>query len=158
VRQEHALFDDQPVELVVPHRQAGLETELGQVTGAARVGGIAGALEPTHLEMPPVGAAHLLGEMAEHHDAAERPRQRRVEQTVGARREEAARRAGGIAAQPVRDEPLARHEAVGPACVSWWPRDPPDRFTETHDDYAVRRFGPYGRGRQAPGASTIADS
>ena len=81
------------------------------------------------ISMPPaVAQAHLLGEMTEHDDAAERRRQRRDEKAVVAPGDHARHRAGRIAAEAVGDQPFARD------------RTPPDRARRPAAATAIRRM------------------
>ena len=76
VRQEDALLDPQPFDVVGPDRQAHLEAELGEVACAMRVRRVAGPFAASDLETASIRASHLLGDVAQHHHAAERAGQR----------------------------------------------------------------------------------
>ena len=71
----------------------------------------------------------LLGDVTEHHDAAERRRQRRDQEAVIPPRDHAGNGADRVAAQAVGDEPLARDQRVGIRGVGRRPGDAANGFS-----------------------------
>ena len=103
---------DHARQLVAPDRQPELEPELDQVLraiGDVRAGDLVLVAEPEHLA---IRQPHALEQVIQHHHAAERRRQRGDEQAVIPARDDAGDRARRVAAEPVRDEPLAARRRI----------------------------------------------
>src|SRR6266487_1706393 len=102
----------------------------------------------------------LLGDATEHDRASKRRRQCRNQYAVIAARNHAGHSAGRIAAETIRDEPLARDERLRRR-IRRRPWNPTNGFSDAHRfGYTVQWiFASVGRmRRRGPGARTTADS
>ena len=134
VRQEYPLFEHDAADVVAPHRNARFEPEFGQITGSVRVGCVARTLASAYFDPPVIGEAQLLGEVAEHHNAPERRRERGNQNPVIPAGDHARHCPRRVPAEAVRHEPLARDHRLGVRRVVRWPRNAPKRMQSGHDN------------------------
>ena len=121
VHHEDPLFDDDVGERETPDRQPGFEPELDQVlttVDGVRAGDLVFVAEPAHR---PVREPDALEHVIQHHTPPDRRRQRGDEQAVIPPRHDAGNRAGGVAAEAIRDQPFASR----PDGEIEWVRNPP---------------------------------
>src|SRR5439155_5822204 len=118
-------------ERIAPHGQSGLEPELRQVLGV-RVELAADAFLLAELVDGAVGGGIALAEVVEHHDAAERRRQRGDEQPMIAPRGDAGDRARGVPPEAVGHQPLARQSLLALRARGGGPLDAPHQVVEAH--------------------------
>ena len=110
VAHQHALFDLQALDLVVPDGQSFFEPETREVLRAVELASLAGVVKSRERDHATVGPAELLPEVVEHHRPAERCRQRRNQQRVVTPRQGARNGARRVPAEAVGDEPFLPHE------------------------------------------------
>src|SRR6266446_2816686 len=130
MREQNALLDHDFANTIGPHRKPILESELAQVVGAFQIKLTTGAFLRAERNQIMVTEAEKFRYVTPHHNAPERRRQCRDEQSMIATRDRTRDRAGGITAESVCHEPfaieqeLARHVCTiprhrpnhGPAC------------------------------------------
>jgi hypothetical protein len=97
----------------LPHGQAAIELEADELEVAARR---EHRRHEAEVGVRAIGEAHALGERGQHHHAAGGVRQRGDEQAVIATRGDAVDAPGRVAAEAVRDEPLALRAITGLCC------------------------------------------
>src|SRR5690606_18156399 len=100
-----------PLDVEVPDRQPGLEPEADQVVGCRYVGRVR-RFRGAEREDRAILELELLPDVIEHHGTTERRGQRGHEQAVIPSRECTRDRRRRVAAQPVRDEPLALEQRL----------------------------------------------
>ena len=113
VREQRALLQAEPVDLVAPHGQPRFEAKLRERRRGVRELGAVFGEERGERDDVAALEAHLLAHAREHHRAAERRGQGRDEQAVIAAREHAADGARGVAPEAVGEQPLLREEPRG---------------------------------------------
>jgi len=113
VRHAHALLHERAVDVVAPHRQAGLEPELHQIARARPHEAAARPLLAADLEPRAVAEAEQLRQVVEHEHPSVRGGQRGDEEPVVTPGGNAGERARGEPSEPIGDQPFSGEERGG---------------------------------------------
>ena len=105
MRHHEALFDNGAFQFVAPHRQAGFQTEFTQVFGRFQLENASSFLTAQLIPFS-IGKLHVFHQIVEHHDPAERSRQRGHQISVVAPRDYSEQCSRRIATQAISQQPF----------------------------------------------------